>query len=1027
MHVGRNSEVRYGVYYREFRICIANTVRDMQSVRAPLNAVVFPELRALARRSAVLLRESDPRWEASLAPQRIAEIRKTALDDLYGYRPALICILERGGGSVGTGARFPWLSDMSSNAEIAYDLIARALSIGLMRGRVYLYVLERPDTNIQESDTERAINRLLEHARASRCEVREGILDTNHLARLVFDDLRAAFERQFAGSGPVLPAERDRDDQARFADSHRHEYVEIGSYIDRLDDAVVNQGYSVAVMGESGTGKSALLIAWLDHLRISHPDIVVFHRFIDPGAGDIDVTSLLRYLVADLREYCGVKEIPDSSASPAEQVMLWLAHAPVSRTVIVVLDGIDRLAAIHSELGRLPRHIPDHIRFVVSGEAVDVPAVPRWWTLQMQPLTLAQCRTITDRLVAESGSLLDPDFFRRISDTWIRPSPFFLRTIIRHAQAAGKTLQNDGLNEAATIEDLMVRILEQAELRYGTSLVSRTLGLLCCARRGLARAELAALVGGEHAPLMKMLEEFAQFFGERDGYLRCADNPMRRALERRYVPTQQVAQCIHAELAAYFASMPVDERRVNEEPWHWRHAGDRDRLAECITAISMFLPLSTPERTYELLEYCIAVADPDTLIERLGRHLAEWLAEGAGPSAHVRVLERIGRFCMVAGWLAHAEQYLRSALQANTALYGDVHMNVADTLHDLAELLRRLGRYAEAEVHYRRVLSIRERELGTENPGVAGALSDLALLYRFREQYQAALPLYSRAVALKEKGYGPGHPETAETLNDLALVYIDLRDLDGAAAVNTRVLSIRQTWYGNDHPVVATSHSNLGSVYRLMRNLEAAEVEYRRALAINERRLGPEHPETIVTLVNLASLLQLRGVPEEALALFARAHDAAAATLAPDHPTTTGLTINYAQALRQLDKFDEAERILRDTLERLLGSKDDQPYLATCANNLASLLLWRRRPAEALPLVTIALERWELSLGSMHPNVALALDSMAAILLELGCPADAEPPARRAFNIRAAYYGPGHELTLRTAKLLASIESHLKQ
>ncbi len=56
------------------------------------------------------------------------------------------------------------------------------------------------------------------------------------------------------------------------------------------------------------------------------------------------------------------------------------------------------------------------------------------------------------------------------------------------------------------------------------------------------------------------------------------------------------------------------------------------------------------------------------------------------------------------------------------------HPWVAECLHDLAELLRGLGRYGEAEPLYRRALEIPSDKLGERHPDVAETLDHHAAL-----------------------------------------------------------------------------------------------------------------------------------------------------------------------------------------------------------------------------------------------------------------------------------------------------------
>lgn len=1011
-----------GSYRSEFRVCVVSTSADVRAERDMLNRDVFPQLRRHLSERGVLLTVSDPRWEAMLAPERAREVVSAGLRELYGHRPVFVGILGWGARDAAT---LPWLRNIAGDADIAAQFCRRVLNSGLMRDRALFYVLDPPH-DMPGSESDDAAERILELVRRDDVGLREGIAGLDELGPLLLRDLETIFEHMYVGGSAHSAAERDRRAQAQFADTHRHGYVEIGSYLERLDDHVLGESRSVVVVGESGAGKSALLVNWVDHVRDTRADVVILGRSIDAAAGADDPTAAFRSLMGDLKEYCRVPDpLPYDAAALAEAFPSWLAHAPADRLLLVVIDGVDGFAgtSIHARL--LPRHLPVNVRIVLSGRDVVPPVHRRWAELRIEPLTLAQTRSITDRVVVESGGLPSLEAFNSVVDASVRPSPFFLRTIAHYMQSAGRRGGAGAFADIDTVEELMQRVLRQGEERCGAALTGRVLSLLLAARRGLAFEELSALTGADAPALAAVLGEFEPYLVDRDGLRSFIHDHVRRAVEGRYVADEGAIRKLHEELAAWFAGRPMGERRIDEEPWHWHRAGDHERLADCIAAIPMFMALSTEERQYELLGYCVALGGADAFIRRMEGCRAE--SSEANPSAaaldDATVLERLGRYCTTAGWLQHAERFLRAALISKRELYGDAHPGVAETLHDLAELLRHAGRFATAEEAYTAALAIREAQFDPLDPDLASLLSDLALLYRDWQKPDQALPLYRRAVALKERIHGADHPATAESLNDLALLYHDLGDLDAAVGLNLRALEIRLVRFGARHPVTATSRNNLGSVYRDMGKPDEAEREYRLALAIGEDGLGADHPHTIGTVANLASLLQSRGVLAEARDLFRRAIDTTVRTLGPDHPNAIAFSINYALVLRDAGDAAGAETVLRQALDRMRADGQRHPYIPICANNLASLLQTLERDAEALPFYEIAVEAWEDALGVEHPNVASALHNIAAMHHRAGRDDVAEPFIRRAVHIYGRQYGEEHYVTQASAALLSAVTS----
>ena len=61
-----------------------------------------------------------------------------------------------------------------------------------------------------------------------------------------------------------------------------------------------------------------------------------------------------------------------------------------------------------------------------------------------------------------------------------------------------------------------------------------------------------------------------------------------------------------------------------------------------------------------------------------------------------------------------------------------------------------------------------EKALGAEHPDTAESLNNLAVLLKAQGDYAGARPLYERALAIREKVVGPEHHDTAQSLNNFA-------------------------------------------------------------------------------------------------------------------------------------------------------------------------------------------------------------------------------------------------------------------
>ena len=222
----------------------------------------------------------------------------------------------------------------------------------------------------------------------------------------------------------------------------------------------------------------------------------------------------------------------------------------------------------------------------------------------------------------------------------------------------------------------------------------------------------------------------------------------------------------------------------------------------------------------------------------------------------------------------------------------------AELLYRAAGYFHNRAAHSRARPLLERALAIYEKALGPEHRNTANSLNNLALLLRAQGDLAGARPLLERAVAIHEKALGPEHPAIAASLNSLAGLQQAQGDFAGARLLFERSLAIFERALGPEHPDTAVSLNNLASVLQAQGDFAAARPLDERALAIHEKALGPEHPSTATSLNNLASLLQAQGDFAGARPLYVRALAICDTVLAPEHPNTAAIRDKLA-VLRQ--------------------------------------------------------------------------------------------------------------------------------
>lgn len=256
-----------------------------------------------------------------------------------------------------------------------------------------------------------------------------------------------------------------------------------------------------------------------------------------------------------------------------------------------------------------------------------------------------------------------------------------------------------------------------------------------------------------------------------------------------------------------------------------------------------------------------------------------------------------------------AEVAYRNALHRRERQLGANHVDVADSLNNLAILYEDMGRYGEAEPIYERAIAIRERQLGAEHPDVATSLNNLALLYDAMGRYGEAELLYERSLAIREQLLGADHIEVAISLNNLALLYQDMGRYGEAEPLYERSLAIREQVLGSGHPAMSTGLNNLAGLYTSMGRYGEAEPLYKRALAIDEQVYGQDHPDVATDLNNLAGLCVSMGRYGEAELLYLRALAIQAKALPENHPYNKAGYNNFRHLVQSALEAGQADQL----------------------------------------------------------------------------------------------------------------------
>ena len=391
----------------------------------------------------------------------------------------------------------------------------------------------------------------------------------------------------------------------------------------------------LALSGEPGSGKSAVMARAAEQARLSNPAAVVVSRFIGWTPGSGVVRDLLDKLCRQIaRAYGGDEATPGDYRELVQELPKRLALATAEKPLVVFLDGLDQLADADyaRNLVWLPVDLPPHVRLVVSAstEPGDTDAV-------LKRRLPDECRFSADDMpVSEAHQLLGHWFddaertlrgraradeestgqWRHVLDAYGGcPRPLYLRLAFEEARRWRSFDTLDRIPLAADIPQLVAQLFDRLSTRaqHGEALVAGSLGSLMAARHGLTEDELIQLLSRDAAVLADVKKHhrppeltlpvviWSRLYVDLRPYLteRRADDTslfaffhrqLEHAARTRYLDPVKASR--HRALAEFFNAQDLflgeaktpNIRKLSELPFQQTHAGDMwDELYRTLT------------------------------------------------------------------------------------------------------------------------------------------------------------------------------------------------------------------------------------------------------------------------------------------------------------------------------------------------------------------------------------------------------------------------------------------------------------
>jgi serine/threonine-protein kinase len=378
----------------------------------------------------------------------------------------------------------------------------------------------------------------------------------------------------------------------------------------------------------------------------------------------------------------------------------------------------------------------------------------------------------------------------------------------------------------------------------------------------------------------------------------------------------------------------------------------------------------------------------DVLNEASARLATEDLS--GQPEVKAELQRIIGTSYLSQGQYDLAEQNLRSALEAQTKIYGEDSLESLKTQVLIAQLWLDRGENAEAENFFERTLPILRaaQKEGTLNADyLITALYDFALLRRARGDSKQAEMLLRETLNLRSQSPSDAKNKTDVTDGVLALTLADQGKFDEAEKIVREKIASLRAQTKDETPELCTNLTGLGSFLMEQGKNAEAEENLVEAEGIYRKLYNPSY-------LPLGDNLRLQAQALCSEHRYAEAETKINETLKIYRATTSQQYINYATALMiqgligsQTGKTEEAEKLLREAARIRSENLPETHFLRATANGaLGEFLTAQRNFTEAEPLLLNSYDSLKISQGANSPRTRVALQRLVALYQNWGRP-----------------------------------------
>lgn len=558
----------------------------MQAEREQLVKFVFPELRHRFRARGIQIVDIDLRWGITEQQVKSGETLPLCLAEIERSRPYFIVLLGQRYGWVperldpAVVADQPWLATFEGRSVTELEIVHGILSDPTRAQRALIYFRDpryvetlpkddQVDFLPESAEAVSKLDRLKQMIRSASIVQQENYPDPKTLGGYVLQDLTRIIEEEFPSTATLNKLEGETALHDAAAESSRGRFAGFAAELRGMHEAFATGQLRLVVLGDEGSGKSALLSEWLDQIKRIHPQVFILNASIGATADSVDYVALLQFLTARSLEGSSLPSSlrPEKNSRVVQEFGEALSFLAKQRPVLLAIDGIDQFVDRFAceTLRWLPHELPLNVSTIFSAQPnffLDALQNRGFTTLRLQPMAkLDRCDFINGYL-KDFGKHLAAADVEAIAEHPGAGHPLFIRAILEalrlRADFFSLRKRLGVYLEARNPRELYERILPDLEkdLDARRPMLTRdALRLLWATRNGLSETELRDLLGCDGEPLPQAFWSplYIALDGSlinRGGLLSLKQESLRQAVHARYFKEEFKPTALDTSLAA---------------------------------------------------------------------------------------------------------------------------------------------------------------------------------------------------------------------------------------------------------------------------------------------------------------------------------------------------------------------------------------------------------------------------------------------------------------------------------------------